>query len=155
MSLPDVHIRRATVDDAEAIHVLITSLEDTFAAPGTDTSERAPYRTSISTPAIAKRIRGDAFVYHVAERHGAIVGAVGIRERTHLYHLFVDASVQGRGLGARLWRHARAASGADGPFTVNASHNAVGFYERLGFLPDGEPDRRHGIAFLPMREGER
>lgn len=153
-SVDTVSIRRATVADAKAIHDLITSLEHTFSVPVADESEREPYRTSISTSSIAERIRGDDFVYHVAESDGTLVGTVAIREQTHLFHLFVAASMQGGGLGARLWHHARSESPHDGPFTVNASHNAIGFYKRQGFVPDGAPVREKGIAYLPMREGE-
>jgi hypothetical protein len=39
------------------------------------------------------------YQYHVAERAGALVGVVGIRNPSHLYHLLVDDRYQRQGFG--------------------------------------------------------
>ena len=58
------------------------------------------------TPAaIAKYIRR-GYRYHVAENENVIVGIVGIRDNSHLYHLFVAESHQGRGMAKALWEKA-------------------------------------------------
>ena len=77
-----------------------------------------------------------------------------MRGRSHLFHLFVDDSYQGRGLARQLWNEARrrvTQSGGLSEFTVNASLNAVIVYERFGFQSEGEVRQVNGISFQPMR----
>jgi ribosomal protein S18 acetylase RimI-like enzyme len=78
---------------------------------------------------------GSGFRYWVAEKDKSIVGFVGIRDNSHLYHLFVSESEQRQGLARKLWHVAMAAcreAGNTGRFTVNSSNNAVPVYESLG-----------------------
>ena len=93
------------------------------------------------------------FRYHVAESRGRIVGFVGVRDRKHLYHLFVANDCQRQGLGRRLWavaREACIAAGNPGSFTVNASNNALPVYERLGFVRSGPARNDGGVLYNPM-----
>ena len=75
-----------------------------------------------------------------------------MREGPHLALLFVDSALQRRGLGRRLlaqglelWPEAGFSR-----VTVNASPNAAGAYERLGFVASGEAQSKNGISFVPM-----
>jgi ribosomal protein S18 acetylase RimI-like enzyme len=99
------------------------------------------------------------FVYHVALVQDELVGFIGLRERSHVFHLFVDAHRQRRGVARRLWEAARhAALAADGGaghagvFTVNASNAAVPFYEALGFVRTA-PMQVAQVRYNPMRLG--
>ena len=77
-------------------------------------------------------------VYHVAEVGNVLAGFIAVRERSHVYSLYVDKRFHRRGIARRLWDAARkAALGPDHPgvFTVNASNYAVPFYTSLGFVP--------------------
>jgi GNAT superfamily N-acetyltransferase len=105
----------------------------------------------------AEAIRGfiaNRFRYHVAEIDGELIGFVGVRERSHLYHLFVSKRWQGRGIGRQLWELAKSdclASGHRGPFTVNSSSHAMPIYERWGFKRDGSARTSNGITYNPMK----
>jgi GNAT superfamily N-acetyltransferase len=93
------------------------------------------------------------FVYHVAEVDGTLAGFIAIRERSHVYSLYVDQRFQRRGIARRLWETARdAAIGSDHPgaFTVNASNHAVPFYASLGFVP-AAPTQYRVVHYNPMR----
>lgn len=93
------------------------------------------------------------YVYHVAEVDGVLVGFIAIRERSHVYHLFVDKAYHRRGIARRLWLCAlAAASGPDHPgaYTVNASNYAVPFYASLGFKPTA-PTQSGIVRYNPMR----
>ena len=47
--------------------------------------------------------------YHVLEANdGALIGVVGTRSDSHLFHLFVAEGEQRKGVGRALWEHARA-----------------------------------------------
>jgi ribosomal protein S18 acetylase RimI-like enzyme len=101
-------------------------------------------------------IRGflaDGYVYHVAEVDGELAGFIAMRERSHVYSLYVDKRFQRRGIARRLWDTAReAALGPDHPgfFTVNASNYAMPFYASLGFVPTA-PMQVGIVRYNPMR----
>lgn len=93
------------------------------------------------------------FVYHVAEAGGQVVGFAGMRDRSHLYHMFVDRHWHRQGVARRLWEVARAAAiegGGSGNFTVNASNYAVPVYEAMGFVRTGPTQELKGMVFNPM-----
>lgn len=93
------------------------------------------------------------FVYHVAIVDGELAGFIGVRERSHVFHLFVDRRWQRRGIARRLWaagREAALAAGGTGVFTVNASNHALSFYEALGFVRTA-PMQVAQVLYNPMR----
>lgn len=93
------------------------------------------------------------FVYHAALVDGVLAGFIGLRGGTHVYHLFVDAPYQRRGIARSLWEAARAAAlvpGHPGIFTVNASNVSVPFYAALGFERTA-PMQVDKVRYNPMR----
>jgi ribosomal protein S18 acetylase RimI-like enzyme len=94
------------------------------------------------------------YEYHVAVSDGEIAGFVAVRERSHLYHLFVGRRWQRQGVARRLWDVARSAAlagGNAGSFTVNSSNNAVPVYESFGFVRTAPMQCVRGIRFNPMQ----
>lgn len=93
-------------------------------------------------------------VYHVAVADGDLAGFIAVRERSHLFHMFVGVDWQRQGLGRRLWEVARAAAiagGGSGSFTVNASNFAVPVYEAMGFVRTAPTQSLKGLFFNPMK----
>ena len=93
------------------------------------------------------------FVYHAAIVDGVLAGFIGVRGGTHVFHLFVDAAFQRRGIARALWDVARAAAlmpGHPGFFTVNSSNFAVPFYASLGFERTA-PMQVDKVRYNPMR----
>lgn len=93
-------------------------------------------------------------VYHVAEEAGEIAGFIGMRDNSHVFHLFVDKRWHRQGLARRLWETARAAAverGGSGSFTVNSSNHAVPVYETWGFARTAPTQCLKGLYFNPMR----
>lgn len=93
------------------------------------------------------------FVYHVAEIDGEIAGFVAVRERSHLFQLFVGKRWQRRGVARALWEVARRVAcegGHPGVRTVNASNHAVPVYEALGFVRSAPMQFNKGVYFNPM-----
>jgi GNAT superfamily N-acetyltransferase len=97
------------------------------------------------------------FVYHVALVEGELAGFIGLRERSHVFHLFADERWQRRGIARRLWEEGRdlaleSASEARHPgvFTVNASNHALPFYESLGFVRTA-PMQVAAVLYNPMK----
>lgn len=147
-----ITIRPASSDDAPSIASLITSLGKKFITCDFGSEGKVNFLSSVEESAI-RRLLSEDNGYFVAEAADRIVGAVGIRSRTHLFHLFVAEPFQGTGLGRKLWFHAReevVSSNYEGALTVNSSRNAVSFYEKLGFVQDGGLDERGGVVAIPM-----
>ncbi|MEM9556554.1 MAG: GNAT family N-acetyltransferase [Acidobacteriota bacterium] len=153
-------IRRAGPEDSEAIAALVATLIDYFLADPADRDSAADFFATITHAAYRERLEDPSFIFHLAEvaRGGTttLAGVVGMRERSHLYHLFVAETYHRQGLAARLWhtaREAAEAAGHDGGFTVNSSIYAQPVYERFGFRATGEVVHQDGIAFVPMALG--
>jgi GNAT superfamily N-acetyltransferase len=147
-----IAIRPIEGSDIETVAALLAQLASAYILPGFERPARESFLAKNGPTAIRGFI-ADGFRYHVAELDGRIVGFVGVRGNSHLYHLFVATPVQRRGIGRALWEAARLAceaSGHRGPFTVNASDNAVPVYERWGFRRAGPPRDSNGIVYNPM-----
>lgn len=103
-----------------------------------------------------RRYIGMGHVYHVAEIDREIAGFIAIRERKHVFHMFVGARWQRRGVARQLWDVAREvaiAGGGSGSFTVNASNFAVPVYEAMGFVRTAPTQCVKGLNFNPMELG--
>ncbi|MEB5963884.1 GNAT family N-acetyltransferase [Comamonas testosteroni] len=148
-----LQIQMANSADAGEISRLINRLSQPFYLnPDRSTAEK--FLASIGTDAIGRYISSPEYLYLVAKDGTTTAGFVAMRGRSHLFHLFVDDSYQGRGLARQLWNEARrrvTQSGGLSEFTVNASLNAVIVYERFGFQSEGEVRQVNGISFQPMR----
>jgi GNAT superfamily N-acetyltransferase len=104
-----------------------------------------------------RRNIASGFVYHAALCEGELAGFIGMRERSHVYHLFVDTRRQRQGIARRLWETAQAQAlrpgqpgGVPAHFTVNASNYAVAFYTALGFERTA-PMQCGRVEYNPMR----
>jgi ribosomal protein S18 acetylase RimI-like enzyme len=145
----EIIIRPATSDDVEAISRLLSGLSRRFITPEY-TPQGAATLLSHQTPEAIAKCLDEGMHYLVAEVDNTLVGAAGlIRERRHLYHLFVDADRHDLGIGRRLWSELIAGL-EPGPITVNSSKVAIGFYERLGFCSNGPLWEKDGVIAWPM-----
>jgi len=149
----DWTVRAATPYDAAEISRLAKLLTHKFIASDcTDDGLKRLLETL--RPEIIRANLERGYRYHVAESHGDVVGAIGVRDNRHLYHLYVAEAFQGRGVARALWASARAAclaAGNPGQFTVNAASAARAVYERFGFVAQSEPVTKNGVTALPMQ----
>tara|TARA_S200002703_G_scaffold149832_1_gene147722 strand:- start:88 stop:564 length:477 start_codon:yes stop_codon:yes gene_type:complete len=92
---------------------------------------------------------GDFFI---AEGNGEIMGVAGLIEGT-LRRCFVLPAVQGKGIGRELLSAIERTAFRKGlsVLRVNSSLTATGFYERLGFVSEGE-DSHNGTRFVKMNK---
>ena len=145
--------RRASANDAEAVANLIYSFRSVLTL---DRSGRGAeeFLASVSAEAERSYITSDRFHYLVAEADSSLAGFIAMRDRTHLFHLFIEARFQSQGLAGELWRRAHASAcqpGLANEFTVNSTPLAVPVYMRFGFEQCSPRVETHGIAFIPMR----
>lgn len=83
----------------------------------------------------------------VATWNGVVVGFIAFKRGNHLSLLFVRREFSGRGIGRALF--SQCACDFD-TVTVNAAEAAVGFYQKVGFRPQGDRFFKHGIWGIPM-----
>jgi GNAT superfamily N-acetyltransferase len=148
-----MHIRPAMPEDAEPISALIMRLSPSFTLRP-DGAGAEEFFATVTPEVIREHLASPEYAYLVAQEEGALAGVVGVRGNSHLFHLFVDPAMQGRGLSRRLWETAMDAAlraGNPGEFTVNSSLYAVPVYERYGFVATGPRVEMHGVAFVPMK----
>jgi GNAT superfamily N-acetyltransferase len=148
-----MQIRPLETRDIPAVSALLQALANEFIIHDTPADIAARFLESNSPEGIADNLDND-FVYHVACDQDTIAGFIGIRERRHLFHLFVGKQWQGQGLSRLLWdagRQAAIDAGGAPPFTVNASNYAFEAYRRLGFVRTAPMAVKNGIHFNAMQ----
>lgn len=148
----NIDIRPAQRDDTPAIAKLLEQLARRYITFEFDHAAEERFLTSNDEAAINGFISA-GFRYWVAEQNGGLVGFAGVRDDSHLYHLFVAEIAQRRGVARLLWNaalNACLAAGNPGRFTVNSSNNAVAVYESFGFVRSGPQQNANGVLFNPM-----
>ena len=148
-----IDIRPIEPADIEPVASLLSELASAHIIGEFERSAQEDFLAKNDANAIRGFIAG-GYRYHVAEMNGELVGFVGVRANTHLYHLFVATTLQGQGIGRMLWetaKHECVASGQGGVFTVNSSNAAVPIYERWGFRRAGPVQTSNGIVYNPMK----
>lgn len=146
-------IRKSTQEDATGISTLISTLTEKYILPTCRNDSSNLLLGSMTADSIRRYI-ADGYQYHVAEDESGIIGVVGIKNNSHLYHLFVADSHQGQGISKKLWQHAKGVclkNGNPGVFTVNAALNAKNVYLKFGFLQTGDVQEKLGIKNIPMQ----
>lgn len=149
---PHITIRQATLTDAKDISALIQPLTKKYISYEFQADAESKILDSMSEKAIADYIK-QGFDYFVAESNttddARLVGVLGIKFSTHVYHLFVRDACHRQGVAKSLWRHYLSLAPSR-KITVNSSHYAVEIYHKLGFKKAGEIFEKHGISCVPM-----
>lgn len=145
----DIKIREANSDDAKPISDLVISLTDYFSID--HDKDAAAFFETLTPESTADRLKADMFCYYVAEdNNNKLCGVIGLRDDSHIYHLFVSKRAHGQGIGRILYNYVKTLS-TQSHLTVNSSPYAVPFYQRLGFVATEEEQTKDGLLYLPMR----
>jgi GNAT superfamily N-acetyltransferase len=150
--LASMQIRLLEPADIPAAAAVLRRAAETFILHESAPDDAAYFLAQHDAAGISRNVDA-GFVYHAAIVDGALAGFIGVRGGTHVYHLFVDAAYQRRGIARALWDAARAAAlvpGHPGVFTVNASNVSVPFYASLGFERTA-PMQVDKVRYNPMR----
>ena len=140
----------AHASDAVAISALIQQFthEFTISANGSGAEQ---FLASVSVAAEVGYISDPRYHYINAFIGGVLAGFIAMRDRSHVFHLFVAPEFQRQGLATRLWQAALASAPDAAGFTVNSSPSAMPVYQRFGFAATSAQVEMHGICFVPMR----
>ncbi|MGQ8367236.1 GNAT family N-acetyltransferase [Glaciecola sp. 1036] len=142
-------VRAATLEDAENLASLVRSLAHFYIDQDTDNLPLWLAET-LTTSAFERRLTDDNYVNLVCVIDNKIVGYIALKEKSHLYHLFVDKNFHGRGIARMLWTSLSPFLSKSTPTTVRSSVYAVPVYQKLGFIICGEKATKNGVSFQPM-----
>jgi GNAT superfamily N-acetyltransferase len=143
-------VRPLRPDEADEACALARAVFDQFIAAGQEEKGRRMFHRFAQPAALLQR-HATRYTSWVAVDGPRVVGLLHIHARNHVSLLFVAPEYQGRGCAGQLLRTASASGELVAPVTVNASPNAVDFYTKAGFAPDGPQLLRNGVRFQPMR----
>jgi GNAT superfamily N-acetyltransferase len=148
-----IHYRSIRPHDEQAVSHLVAQVFMQFIAPLYAPEGVSEFLQYASPTAMSRRLHHEHFVL-VAEHRDKIVGMIEVRDHDHISLLFVDGAHQRQGIARQLVKRALEVCLKRNPrlraFTVYASPNAIGAYERLGFRATGPEQERNGMRFVPM-----
>ena len=136
-------------DDAPAISMLLLDLLPSL-LPDPAIPAAPAFVASLSETAVRERLSSPRFHGVGAFHDGELVGFASLRDRSHLFHLFVRRDSQGRGVGRALWQAILQLTDV-ATITVNASVNAIPIYQALGFEATDVIDESTSPPYQPMR----
>lgn len=148
-----VNIRSAEISDSKTISELILPLAKKYVCPTCDASVHDILLNSMSEENVGKYLSTNYNYVIAVTANDEVVGVAGVRDNSHLYHLFVDDNFQGNGLSRQLWEAVKEESiknGNSGIFTVNSAVNAESVYSRFGFKRTEGIRNRQGMIDIPM-----
>lgn len=82
-----------------------------------------------------------------------ILGVVSISKSNHVSLFFVDNNYHRRGIGKALFVEliTRLQNLNVDEITLNSTPCAVPFYEKVGFIKNGDRIKKHGVLYTPMK----
>ena len=141
-------IRVANKNDVPKICTLVKSLSY-FYLESDKTELPNWFAETLTSEAFQNRVQSNEYQNFVYEEQGEIVGYLALKNNSHLYHLFVSESYQGKGISRYLWSHALTKCVSD-LYTLRSSLFAVPIYKKFGFKVIGEAGEKDGIGYQAM-----
>ncbi|CAM3032475.1 GNAT family N-acetyltransferase [Vibrio neptunius] len=148
-----ITFRNAKICDAKAISELILPLAKKYVCPTCDPSVHDVLLKSMSEEKVEHYLSTNYHYVVAVTANDEVIGVAGIRDNSHLYHLFVNDRFQGHGLSRQLWEVVKENAlnnGNKGIFTVNSAINAESVYLRFGFKRTEGIRNRQGMIDIPM-----
>lgn len=150
---PRITLKNATLGDEKNISELITPLMKKYVFPTIEAAAHDIVIESVSEKSI-KNYLSENHQYMLAIKGGSkLVGVIGMRDKSHLLHLFVCESIQGSGVSRMLWEAMKEKILAEydiEQFTVNSAINAKSVYLSFGFFETQGIRNRSGMIDIPM-----
>ena len=148
-----ITLRNATLGDEKNISKLITSLMKKYVFPTIENSVHDIVIDSVSEESIKSYLSKNHQYMLAIKDDSELVGVIGMRDKSHLLHLFVCESIQGAGVSRMLWEAMKKEILTEydiQQFTVNSAINAKSVYLSFGFVETQGIRNRSGMIDIPM-----
>lgn len=144
-----MELRKATRDDAEQIQHLVHDLAHYYLTPYH--SELPSWlSSSFNLKNFELRLSDNNFINLVCEENNSIIGYISVKDRYHIYHLFVSEEHQNQGIARALWNEVKMLCRAH-EYKVRSSLYAVPVYEKFGFRKTTSIETKDNIQFQSMK----
>ena len=141
-------IRVAVKSDAIKMSKLVASLAH-FYLKNKESDLPQWFDKTLTKDEFLRRIASPEYSNFVYELDGEIRGYIAMKGSSHLFHLFVAANHQGKGLSRELWQFAINVC-VSNVYALRSSLFAVPIYKKFGFLESEAAGDKDGIGFQPM-----
>lgn len=143
-----MEIQKVLKADLDAVTRLVSEVSARDVLPLFNAQGKQEHKDRV-LPDLATTFDDEKFISIKAVSNGEVLGFAALRDGNYLTHLFVANSEQGSGLGRTLLNHVLDQTDAC-EVSLRSSVNAVGFYNRNGFVATDEEAEFNGIRFVPM-----
>ncbi|XOB63695.1 GNAT family N-acetyltransferase [Campylobacterota bacterium DY0563] len=140
------YIKEATIEDALNLSSLSSSLETYLF----DKKMPKWFKNELSVKSFEERIKSKDFIHYIYIKDKKLVGFISIKNKNHLFHLFVDKNFHKQGIARRLWNCVCENIDTNN-MEVNASLFAIKVYESLGFKICDKEKFYLELKFQPMK----
>ncbi len=141
----EIDIRKLSVNEREGALALVLSVFMQYEAP--DYTEQG---IESFVKSMKNKDFTNALEFYGATHDQELIGVIATRNNgNHIALLFVKEEYHKQGIGRRLFQNVLNLCTGD-KMTVNSSPYAIGFYRKVGFLPDRDEQLNDGIRFTPM-----
>ena len=140
-----IDIRKLSVNEREEALTLVLSVFMQYEAPDYTEQGSQSFMKSLKNKDFT-----NALEFYGATHNQELIGVIATRNNgNHIALLFVKEEYHKQGIGRKLFQTVLDLS-TENKMTVNSSPYAIGFYRKVGFLPDRDEQVIDGIRFTPM-----
>ncbi len=144
LPLTNEFIRRVKLEDAKELSLLVSGL-----LPYLFKQVPSWFEEEISKESFEKRLKDKSYEHYIYIIDKKIVGFIAIKEKNHLFHLFVDESFHKKGIAKKLFECVKTNMDVTN-MKVNASLYSIPVYRSFGFKKSGKEENYQGLEYQPM-----
>ena len=95
------------------------------------------------------RLKSNEYINFVYILNEHVVGYISIKNKKHIYHLFVASEHQNKGVAKALWKNVKTITN-ESKYTVRSSLYAIPVYESFGFKKVASVLRKDNVKYQDM-----
>ena len=143
-----MNIRIAEGSDANQIRKLVLSLSSAYLLSST---EELPVwlSKSLELKEFEYRLKNNEYINTVCLVNEKIIGYISIKNKNHIFHLFVASKHQTKGIAKALWEKTYKTTN-ESKYTVRSSLSAVPVYESFGFKKISSIVQKDNVKYQEM-----
>ncbi|MFW9641912.1 GNAT family N-acetyltransferase [Vibrio parahaemolyticus] len=144
----DIRLSEVAEQDLSEIMALAMSVNEKHVIPLLSNEGQASIRTALKSD--VEKLRDKAIYTAVkASSENQLLGYIAWRDGNYLGQLYVDSNYHGQGIARKLVEEMKLRC-SENKILVKASIYALGFYQKVGFVPLADELSIKGMRYVPM-----